>query len=93
MRCYLVKAPGAQRYAATNADARATRDGLVVDLAVKKSEVSIEQVDVPLAKPLLLDVLNELCQAADAPKRATADTAPVGPKTVPGTRKRVVARG
>lgn len=65
MRCYLVQAPGAKRYASTNADARATRDELVEQLSVKKKEVTIEQTDVPTAKAELLEFINALCKETD----------------------------
>lgn len=65
MRCYLVQAPGAKRYASTNADARATRDELVEQLSVKKKEVTIEQTDVPTAKAELLEFINALCAETD----------------------------
>ena len=66
MRCYLVTGPGAKRYAATNADARATRDKLVEQLECKKKDVEIEQVDVPTAKAELLEFINGLCAETDA---------------------------
>lgn len=66
MRCYLVTGPGAKRYAATNADARATRETLVEQLSCKKKDVDIEQVEVPTAKAELLEFTNELCAAVDA---------------------------
>jgi hypothetical protein len=65
MRCYLVTGPGAKRYAATNADARATRDALVEQLDCKKKDVEIEQTDIPVAKVDLLDFINELCTELD----------------------------
>ena len=65
MRCYLVTGPGAKRYAATNADARSTRDELVEQLGCKKKDVEIEQVDVPTAKAELLDFINGLCKKTD----------------------------
>jgi hemoglobin-like flavoprotein len=65
MRCYLVKGPGAKRYAATNADARTKRDELVEQLGCKKKDVEIEQAEVPTAKADLLDFINELCTELD----------------------------
>ncbi len=65
MRCYLVKGPGAKRYAATNADARTKRDELVEQLGCKKKDVEIEQVEVPTAKAELLEFINELCVELD----------------------------
>ena len=65
MRCYLVKGPGAKRYAATNADARTTREELVEQLGCKKKDIEIEQTDVPTAKAELLDFINELCKELD----------------------------
>lgn len=65
MRCYLVTGPGAKRYAATNADARSTRDELVEQLGCKKKDVEIEQVEVPTAKAELLEFINELCKELD----------------------------
>lgn len=68
MRCYLVQAPGAKRYASTNADARATRDELVDQLQVKKKDVTIEQTDIPTAKAELLEFINSLCKETDHAK-------------------------
>ena len=65
MRCYLVQAPGAKRYASTNADARATRDELIDQLQVKKKDVTIEQTDIPTAKAELLEFINSLCKETD----------------------------
>ena len=65
MRCYLVKGPGAKRYAATNADARTTREELVEQLDCKKKDIEIEQTDVPTAKAELLDFINGLCKELD----------------------------
>jgi hypothetical protein len=61
MRCYLVTGPGAKRYAATSALARAARDELVDLLGCKKKEIEIEQTDVPTAKADLLKFINGLC--------------------------------
>lgn len=65
MRAYLVEAPGAKRYGATQADARIKRDELAYLLSVKKSDVSIEEVEIELGKAELLEFINELCQALD----------------------------
>lgn len=65
MRCYLVTGPGAKRYAATNAEARATRDDLVELLGCKKKEVEFEQMDIPVAKAELLAFINGLCAELD----------------------------
>ncbi len=65
MRCYLVTGPGAKRYAATNADARTTRNALVEQLGCKKKDVKIEQTDIPVAKADLLEFINILCAETD----------------------------
>lgn len=65
MRCYLVTGPGAKRYAATNADARAKRDELVEQLGCKKKDVEIEQAEIPTAKADLLEFVNGLCAELD----------------------------
>lgn len=65
MRCYLVTGPGAKRYAATNADARTTREELVEQLGCKKKDVEIEQTDIPVAKADLLEFVNGLCKELD----------------------------
>jgi len=65
MRCYLVKGPGAKRYASTNADAKTTRDELVEQLGVKKKDIEIEQTDIPVAKAELLEFINGLCAETD----------------------------
>jgi len=70
MRCYLVTGPGAKRYAATNADARTTRDALVEQLDCKKKDVEIEQTDIPVAKAELLEFINGLCAETDTKAEA-----------------------
>lgn len=66
MRVYLVKAStGAKRYGGTQADAKGKRDGLMEQEGLKKSSVTIEEVEVPTAKPLLLDFINGLCEEQD----------------------------
>lgn len=65
MRCYFVTGPGAKRYAATNADARAKRDELVEQLGCKKKDVEIEQAEIPTAKAELLEFVNGLCAELD----------------------------
>jgi len=65
MRCYQVTGPGAKRYAATNADARAKRDELVEQLGCKKKDVIIEQTDIPVTKAELLEFINGLCAELD----------------------------
>lgn len=65
MRCYLITAPGAKRYAATNALSKTVRDELVVQMGCKKKDVEIEQVEVPTAKADLLEFINELAAEAD----------------------------
>lgn len=65
MRCYQVTGPGVKRYAATNADARTTREELVEQLGCKKKDIEIEQTDVPTAKAELLEFINGLCKELD----------------------------
>lgn len=65
MRCYLVKGPGAKRYASTNADARVIRDDLVAKLGCPKKDVEIDQTDVPTPKADLLKFINNLCAETD----------------------------
>lgn len=71
MRTYQVTAQEgetvlATRYGSTQADAREKRDALVEQFSIKKSQVTIEEVDVSLAKPELLAFINELAAKADA---------------------------
>lgn len=68
MRCYVVKGAGYRRYASTNADARSTREQLVDLSGAKKKEFEIEQIDVSLAKPDLLEFINDLCIKLDPRK-------------------------
>lgn len=71
MRCYKVStvklvtvgdAPPKSvfQYAGTNALAKEVRDGFMVRYAFKKKDVTIEMVEVPLAKGELISFLNEL---------------------------------
>lgn len=65
MRCYLVQGSGRKRYAGTQADARSTRNTIVEETFCKRTEVTIEEVDVPTAKAELLDFINALCKETD----------------------------
>lgn len=71
MRCYKVTVEVddevyATRYAGTNALARETRDELMEQFEVKKSQVKIEDAEIPVAKDALLEFVNELCAEMDA---------------------------
>lgn len=71
MRAYQVTAADgdttlATRYGSTQADARAKRDELVEQFNVKKSAVTIEEVEIPVAKADLLEFINKLASKADA---------------------------
>ena len=71
MRCYKVTVEVddevyATRYAGTNALARETRDELMEQFEVKKSQVKIEDAEIPVAKDALLEFVNELCAQMDA---------------------------
>lgn len=65
MRCYLVQAPGAKRYAGTNALSITARNELVDKLGLRKKDVAITEVDVPMAKAELLSFINTLCVELD----------------------------
>lgn len=65
MRCYLIQAPGAKRYAGTAALARATRDELMELTNSKKKDVSIEDAEIPSDKNGQLDFVNALCTELD----------------------------
>lgn len=65
MRCYVIQGPGARRYASTAATARTTREEVMALTKAKKSEVSIEDAEVPTAKPDLLAFINGLCKELD----------------------------
>jgi hypothetical protein len=71
MRAYQVTARDTNtvlgtRYAGTQADARTKRDELMAQFDVKKNQVSIDEVEVPVAKSGLLEFINELASQADA---------------------------
>lgn len=72
MRCYLVTVPAVKdgkqpkRYAGTQADARKVREELVEEFDVKKSSITIEEVEVPTAKAELLAFINGLCKEVGA---------------------------
>lgn len=66
MRAYEVVAPGpVKRYAGTSADARSTREALMAQTGAKKKDVSIDEVEIPTAKPDLLGFLNGLLEQQD----------------------------
>ena len=71
MRAYQVTAKDGDtvlgtRYAGTQADARTKRDELMAQFDVKKNQVTIDEVEVPVAKADLLEFINELASQADA---------------------------
>lgn len=68
MRCYLVSGGGRRRYGATQADSKIKRDDIMEETGAKRSEVSIEEVEVPMDKPSLLEFINGLCAELDAPQ-------------------------
>jgi hypothetical protein len=57
--------PLATRYGSTNADSKTKRDELMEQFSVKKGLVSIEEVEIPVAKAELLEFINTLSAAAD----------------------------
>ena len=65
MRCYLIQAPGAKRYAGTQADARAKREELIALTNSKKKDVSIDEAEIPAGKSEQLDFINGLCKELD----------------------------
>ena len=70
MRAYTVTATDddvqvAVRYAGTNADAKAKKDELVEKFDLKKNQVVIEQVEIPVDKNGLLEFINELSEKSD----------------------------
>lgn len=71
MRVYQVSAEVdevvvATRYGSTAADAKTKRDELVEALELKKSQVTIEQIEIPTHKADFLEWLNELVTGYDA---------------------------
>lgn len=66
MRCYLVQGGGRKRYASTNAVASATRNTIIAETGAKKKDVTIEQINIPVAKAELLEFINGLCAETDA---------------------------
>ena len=66
MRCYLVKADGCVRLAATGGEARAFRQAMVDEREdLKKKDVEITPVEVGSAKPVMMAFLNGLLEALD----------------------------
>lgn len=71
MRAYKVTAKDGDtvlgtRYAGTQADARTKRDELMAQFDVKKRQVEMEEVEVPMAKAELLEFINLLASEVDA---------------------------
>jgi hypothetical protein len=69
-KAYLVTASDtegvvAKRYAGTAALAKATRNELIEKLGAKKSDVTIEDCDIPSDKNGLLAFINEVAAEAD----------------------------
>lgn len=71
MRAYKVTASDGEtdlgfRFGTTQSDAKTKRDELMEQFDVKKSAVSIEEVEIPMAKAELLEFINELAAGQDA---------------------------
>ena len=72
MRAYDVKAVDdddnliGRRFGGSNADARAKRDDLIEKFDIKKSQVSIEETEIPTDKAGLLEFLNAVMEEVDA---------------------------
>lgn len=99
MRCYLVQGGGRKRYAGTQASSKEARDEIVTETDIKKSEVEIEETEIPMDKPSLLEFINDLCTQLDAPSdlRATSDgeeaPAPTAPEETEEEEDKPPARG
>ena len=70
MRCFQVTAKDgdavlATRLAPTNAVAKTTREELMATFQVKKKDVSIDQHEVPVSKPQLIEYINSLLRRSD----------------------------
>lgn len=65
MKCYLIKSAVRERYAATQADAKLTRDDMMEQTSLKKTEVTIETIELPAHKAGMLEFINGLCARSD----------------------------
>jgi hypothetical protein len=65
MRAYRIDAPGAFRFAGSQGDASKRKAELVELRAVKRTQVSLEEIEVPTGKTELLDFLNGVAEEAD----------------------------
>lgn len=66
MKLYVVKCVAGKRYAGSQTEVRSHRADLVEKFKVKKSEVTVEEVEVKTSKPELLSLINDLCKEAEA---------------------------
>ena len=67
MHCYEVKCKFARRIAGTNALSRTARQEMVDEHGVKKKDVQITEIDVPMAKPKLIEYINNILTELDTP--------------------------
>lgn len=65
MRGLKITGAGFTRFAGSQADMRIQRQNLVDLSGAKKSDFSVEEVDIPTGKGPLLDFVNSIAQAAD----------------------------
>ncbi len=72
MRAYLVQGLGKQRYAATQADAKAERSLRLesANLGPRSTEVTIVEAEIPSDKPGLLQFINDLASQGDSDAQA-----------------------
>jgi hypothetical protein len=101
MRCYVVSTTDGegtthQAFAGTSALVKEQRDQFVKALGVKKNEVVVAQIDVPLAKAELLDFMNQLLKGIIPEIKEKKDEAkptkskPTGRKVNKGTTSKTV---
>lgn len=65
MRAYRIGAPQAFRFAGSQSDAAKTKAELIDRYGLKRTQVSVEEVEIPTAKTELLEFVNELAAQAD----------------------------
>lgn len=65
MRAYRIGAPSAFRFAGSQSDASKQKTELMETFSLKRTQVSVEEIEVPTDKVGLLEFLNKVAKSQD----------------------------
>ena len=65
MRAYRIGAPGAFRFAGSQSDAAVHKHQLMAKYGIKRSQITVEEIEIPDTKVAMLDFLNKTIGSFD----------------------------